>query len=59
MLFQLGLKFEKRFSKQACEIGFIFFASIRISYNVALSGLFKENIGCFFLSNDDSGYQDC
>ena len=44
MLFESGLKFGKRFSKEVCEAGFILFASIRISYNVALSSLFKENI---------------
>ena len=44
MLFQSGLKFGKRFSNYDCEVGFILFSSTRISYNVVLYSLFKENM---------------
>ena len=48
MLFQPDLKFGKRFLKYVWEVGFILFALIRISYDVALFILFEENIWWFF-----------
>ena len=34
---------------QVCEVGYILFASIRISNNIALFSLFNENIWCCFI----------